>query len=193
MVASNTREGQVLERLLLKLDIIRESMGDDRVYDVIQDVLEGISLDDIINSVFNGKQTDLTNFLAQDERTLQIKFSEKIKEQTNKLAHSTVDYRDARHLKENSDEKRLQPIYVKLFFEKAFKSLGGAFTELRSNIYRIDQMPDLVISELKKSYNIYFDAIKSIQFCFDKQIFLDYQNLGDLGKVHYINPGNPAL
>ena len=45
MVASNTKEGQVLERLLQKLDIIRESMGDDRVYDVIQDVLEDVRLE----------------------------------------------------------------------------------------------------------------------------------------------------
>ena len=36
MVADNTREGQVLSKLLTKLDVIRESMGDDRVYDVIQ-------------------------------------------------------------------------------------------------------------------------------------------------------------
>ena len=42
MVASNAKEGKVLERLLSKLDIIREGMGDDRVYDVIQDVLEAL-------------------------------------------------------------------------------------------------------------------------------------------------------
>ena len=41
MVAGNTREGKVLERLLTKLDIIRDQLGDDRVYDVIQDVFEG--------------------------------------------------------------------------------------------------------------------------------------------------------
>jgi superfamily II DNA/RNA helicase len=40
VVASNTREGRVLETLLTKLDVIRDSMGDDRVYDVIQDVLQ---------------------------------------------------------------------------------------------------------------------------------------------------------
>lgn len=193
MVASNTKEGKVLERLLTKLDIIREGMGDDRVYDVIQDVLEGVGLDDIINSIFNGKETDLDRFLSQDDATLKLKFTEKIKEQKDKLAHSTVDYRDARLLKENSDEKRLQPIYIKLFFEKAFQNLGGVFTELRQSIFRIDKMPDPVIAELKDTYKIYFDTIKSIQFCFDKHIFLDYQNVGDLGKVHYINPGNPVF
>ncbi len=193
MVAGNTKEGKVLERLLTKLDIIREGMGDDRVYDVIQDVLEGVGLDDIIDSVFNGKETDLNRFLAQDDEVLKLKFKEKIKEQKDKLAHSTVDYKDARTLKENSDEKRLQPIYIRLFFEKAFTNLGGVFTELRPSIFRIDKMPDAVIAELKDNYKIHFDAIRSIQFCFDKQVFLDYQSVGDLGKVHYINPGNPVF
>ena len=31
MVAGNTREGQVLKKLLTKLDTIREQLGDDRV------------------------------------------------------------------------------------------------------------------------------------------------------------------
>ena len=30
-------------------------------------------------------------------------------------------------------------------------------------------------------------------FCFDKQVFLDYQNTKDLGTVHFINPGNPLF
>jgi SNF2 family DNA or RNA helicase len=193
MVAGNTKEGKVLERLLTKLDVIREGIGDDRVYDVIQDVLEGVGLDDIINSVFNGKETDLDRFLAQDDEILKLKFSEKIKEQKEKLSHSTIDFKDARLLKENSDEKRLQPIYIRLFFEKAFRHLGGAFIEVRPAIYKIDSMPESVIAELKNTHQIYFDAIKSILFCFDKQKFLDYQNVGDLGKVHYINPGNPVF
>jgi hypothetical protein len=29
--------------------------------------------------------------------------------------------------------------------------------------------------------------------CFDKSVFLEYQNVPDLGKVHYINPGNPIF
>jgi SNF2 family DNA or RNA helicase len=193
MVASNTKEGQVLERLLQKLDVIRESMGDDRVYDVIQDVLEDVRLDDIINSVFNGEETSLDSFLAQDDEQLKIKFSEKIQAQREKLSHSTVDYRDARELKEHSDEKRLQPVYVRLFFEKAFKQLGGEFTELRPSIYRIERLPELVAEALRKDYNIFADTIRQLLFCFDKQVFLDYQNVGDLGKVHYINPGNPLF
>ncbi|HXG93294.1 MAG TPA: helicase-related protein [Blastocatellia bacterium] len=192
MVASNTKEGQVLQRLLQKLDIIRDSMGDDRVYDVIQDVLEEVRLEDIINSVLNGQKTSLDSFLEDDEQ-LRMRFSEKIQSQRDKLSHSTVDYRDARQLKEDSDEKRLQPIYIRLFFEKAFKLLGGEFTELRKSIYRIDKLPDAIAETLRKDYNIFADVIRQLLFCFDKQVFLDYQNVGDLGKVHYINPGNPLF
>ena len=193
LVASNTKEGRVLERLLTKLDIIREGLGDDRVYDVIQDVLENVSLDAVIDSVFNGRESALDEFLMQDDETLKIKFSEKIKEQKEKLAHSMVDYKDARILKESSDEKRLQPIYIRLFFEKAFKHLGGAFTELRHSIYRIDKLPDSIATALRKDYMIHAHSFQQIQFCFDKQVFLEYQNVGDLGRVHYINPGNAVF
>ncbi len=193
MVASNTREGKVLERLLRKLDIIREGLGDDRVYDVIQDVLEEVSLEEVMNSVFAGKQTKLNDFLSQDDEQLQAKFKEKITEQKEKLAHSVVDYKDARILKEHSDEKRLQPIYIRLFFEKAFKHIGGEFTEFRQSIYRIDKLPESLALTLKNDYNIIADTIRQIQFCFDKQVFLEYLNIGDLGKVHYINPSNPLF
>ncbi len=193
MVANNTKEGKVLEKLLTKLDIIRQSMGDDRVYDVIQDVLEEVNLDAIMKSIFNGETTAFDEFLSQDDAALTLKFSEKINEQKEKLAHSLVDFKDARLLKETSDEKRLQPIYIRLFFEKAFKYIGGTFTEIRHAIYRIDTLPEAVAAMLRTEHNMYADVIRQIQFCFDKQEFLNYQNVGDLGKVHYINPGNPVF
>lgn len=193
MVASNTKEGQVLQRLLLKLDIIRESMGDDRVYDVIQDVLEGVSMNSIIRSVFDGEHTELNAFLDQGDDQLKIRFQEKIKEQRERLSHSGVDYTTARHLKESSDEKRLQPIYVRLFFEQAFQHLGGAFTELRPSIFSIDRLPEPVAKVLRIEHNIHAHNVQNIRFCFDKQVFLEYQSSLDLGKVHYINPGNPVF
>ncbi len=79
MVASNTREGQVLKKLLTKLDIIREQLGDDRVYDVIQDVLKGVSPDSIISSVLNGQESDLDLFIDKDAKDLEDLFSQSIK------------------------------------------------------------------------------------------------------------------
>ena len=172
LVASNTKEGKVLEKLLNKLDIIRESMGNDRVYDVIQDVFENIKMHDIISAIFEGKENAYT---AAIDALAQENVNAIVKGRQAELAHSGIDYQDARTLKEHSDEKRLQPIYIRLFFEKAFTHLGGTFTELRPSIFHIDTMPEVVIAELRNTHKIHFDAIKSIKFCFDKQVFLDYQ------------------
>ena len=78
MVAGNTREGVVLEKLLTKLDIIREQLGDDRVYDVIQDVLKGISLNSIISSVLNGQENELDIFVDRNTDELGNLFQESI-------------------------------------------------------------------------------------------------------------------
>lgn len=191
MVADNTREGQVLAKLLTKLDVIRESMGDDRVYDVIQDVLKDVSLEAIISSVFDGKESDLDHFLDRNNQELEVDFRQRIEEQQNTIAHSPVDYKDARILKEDSDEKRLQPIYIQLFFERAFHYLGGNYQRVQEGIYQIITLPEIVGKQLKDKYNILPDLVGHLLFCFDKQIFLDYQNTAAiLGKVHYINPGN---
>ena len=191
MVADNTREGQVLSRLLIKLDIIRQSMGDDRVYDVIQDVLKDVSLDAIITSVFDGKESSFNQFIEQDEVIIEKVFRNKIEEQQKVIAHSEVDYKDARILKEHSDEKRLQPIYIRLFFERTFSYLGGKYRMIQDGIYEIENIPEVLSKRLKDDYNIYAENINKLLFCFDKHIFLDYQNTNAiLGKVHYINPGN---
>ena len=193
MVAENTKEGYVLERLLTKMDIIRESMGDDRVYDVIQDVLQGVKLEDIIDSVFNGKSTQFNEFLEQGTEQLTAEFTKKIEEHEKRLTNTKVDYKDAKILKENSDEKRLQPIYIRLFFDKAFQHLGGEVTEVRPSIFKIEKLPDSVRDILRNDYSIHWDTIRSILFCFDKDVFIDYQNVQDLGRLHYINPGNPLF
>lgn len=190
MVAQDTREGNVLERILTKLDLIREQMGDDRVFDVISDVFESVGLDDIINSTMNGVKTNYDT--AIESELTEANVEKKIKEQKEKLGYSRVDYKDARELKDHSDEKRLQPIYVRMFFEKALISLGGQFREIRKSIFKIDNLPDIIIQRLKSEYKIQAD-VSQILFCFDKQVFLEYQNTADLGTVHFINPGNPLF
>ena len=191
MVADNTREGQVLKKLLTKLDVIREQLGDDRVYDVIQDVLKGVALDSIIDSVLNGHESDLDAFIDKSTTELSGLFRRSIDEQSQSLAHSTVDYKEARLLKEDSDERRLQPIYIRLFFERAFKYLGGQYRELSDGIYQISRIPDILVQRLKDDYNIYAENLTRLYFFFDKQKFLDYQtSTAQYGRAHYINPGN---
>ena len=192
MVAKNTREGNVLQQLLGKLDIIRDQMGDDRVYDVISDVFEGVDLDDIINATLNGQTTHYHQAIEQQLTAENV--AQKISEQKDQLGYSQINYQEAQRLKEHSDERRLQPIYIQQFFEKAFTALGGAFSQVSEFIYRIDRLPEPIALVLKEDYRMLSDT-PDVLFCFDKQVFLDYQNVGRQhpGKLHYINPGNPMF
>ena len=173
MVASNTREGQVLKKVLNKLDIIREQLGDDRVYDVIQDVLKGVSLDSIICSVLDGRESDLDRFIDKDDKELTDLFRRSIDEQDSSIAHISVDYHDARLLKEDSDERRLQPIYIKQFFERAFRYLGGEYCEVSEGIYQIMQIPEILVKRLKDEHRIFAENLKSLYFFFDKHLYLE--------------------
>lgn len=194
MVADNTREGKVLKTLLTKLDVIREQLGDDRVYDVIQDVFKGIALDSIIDCVFNGKDTDLSEFIDKEATDLEGIFKRSIDENRNALAHTTVNYDTAVLLKDESDERRLQPIYIRQFFERAFKFLGGEFEEVQPGIYHVNHIPEVLAQRMKDDYNIYADNVQHLLFVFDKHIFLDYRAQNPLsGRAHYINPGNPLF
>lgn len=191
MVASNTREGQVLKKLLNKLDIIREQLGDDRVYDVIQDVLKGVSLDNIICSVLDGRESELDRFIDKDDKELTDIFKRSIDEQDHSIAHTEVDYHDAQQLKEESDEHRLQPIYIKQFFERAFHYLGGEYQEVIDGIFQVTQIPEVLVKRLKDDHRIYAENLKSLYFFFDKHRYLEYERTNaQYGKAHYINPGN---
>ncbi|MDX8340547.1 helicase-related protein [Draconibacterium sp. IB214405] len=190
MVAQNTREGNVLQRLLTKLDLIREQIGNDRVYDVISDVFEEVAMEDIINSTFNRKETKFD--VTIDASLTKENVEKKIKEQKEKMAHSDVDYEKAKELKEKSDERRLQPIYIQQFFEKAYTFMGGELEKVNSSVYHIVTIPDAIVHVLREDYNISAD-LTEYQLCFDKQVFLDFQfnNLG--AKMFYVNPGNPIF
>ncbi len=191
MVASNTREGQVLKKLLNKLDIIREQLGDDRVYDVIQDVLKGVSLDNIICSVLDGRESELDRFIDKDDKELTDIFKRSIDEQDHSIAHTEVDYNDVQQLKEESDERRLQPIYIKQFFGRAFHYLGGEYQEVIDGIFQVTQIPEVLVKRLKDDHRIYAENLKSLYFFFDKHRYLEYERTNaQYGKAHYINPGN---
>lgn len=190
MVAQNTREGNVLEKLLKKLDLIREQLGNDRVYDVISDIFEEVGLDDIIDSTFNQKHTKFDDII--DIELTRENIEKKIREQKEKMAHSEVNYSAARDLKDLSDERRLQPIYIQRFFEDAFTYLGGKLEKITPSVFKVLQMPESISNTLRSDYNISAD-LTVYQFCFDKQVFLSYNPINGVSRMFYINPGNPVF
>src|SRR5947209_12403685 len=54
LVAGKTREGRVMKTLLEKLEKIRKDLGTDKVFDVIGQLFEGVSLRDYIEQAMLG-------------------------------------------------------------------------------------------------------------------------------------------
>ncbi|RFU67465.1 DUF2075 domain-containing protein [Peribacillus saganii] len=71
LVAKNTREGDVLIRLLNKMEQMRTDLGQDQVYDFIGEVLEenNIDLSHIMEEAICGRE-NLDELIAQMEKTL---------------------------------------------------------------------------------------------------------------------------
>ena len=181
-VARNTREGSVLETLLNKLDLIREQLGSDRVFDVISEVLEEVGIGSLIHS-----KEDVKTIL---EEKLNISTVEKItNEQINEIGHTITSFQFAKEIKEKSDERRLQPIFIRRFFERAVHALGGEIVEIQDNVLQFEKVPESLRSQLKKQFNLSFD-LKEILLCFNKTVFLNSTAISKPGRLHYINPGN---
>jgi len=127
LVAQNTREGAVLMKVLEKLDVMREQMGSDRVYDVIDEWLEGVPLVSLMEEAVDSDdphqtthKADVALSAASRERAEQL-----IALQKKASLASRLDLRAARELRDASDEHRLQPMFIQRFFERAWTACGG--------------------------------------------------------------------
>ena len=187
LVAKNTREGRVMQRLLQKMDVIREQIGSDRVYDVISDVFDGINLEDILKSTLQGEVNAFNEAIDTSFTAENVK--EKIKAQKERLACKRIDFEAAKKLMDDSLEKRLIPIYLERFFKKSYVSLGGRI-KMEDEFIRLKKLPEKIKEHLKDKFNIGYDVSK-MMFTFHKEVFLDKKKSGKYDMLYYLNPGNP--
>ncbi|MBW1908254.1 MAG: DUF3883 domain-containing protein [Deltaproteobacteria bacterium] len=136
LVAQNTREGAVIKKVLSKLDVMRDQMGSDRVYDVIDDWLEGVPLVNLIEKAIDSD--DFKETVTETETVLGTASREKAEQlvalQKKTSLASRLDLRAAQELRDASDERRLQPLFIQRFFERAWTACGGT-------IHRDDDFP----------------------------------------------------
>ncbi len=143
LVASTTREGAVLIRLMEKLKRMRETLGHDQVYDVISGVLESgqVRLEAIIREAILNRRS-LSAILADldfvDSESARAAAGEALSEA---LATSHIDMAFIYGEQRDSKERRLTPEYVERFFADAFRHLGGRLSRGGDHDWRLDFVP----------------------------------------------------
>ena len=187
LVAKETREGAVYQRLLEKLEEARNALGG-KVFDVLGKVhFEGRPLRELlIEAIRYGEQPEVRGRLTQvvdkafDHGYLRDLWEEKA------LVHDAMDssrVQRVREQMERAEVRRLQPHYIESFFVEAFRHLGGIVRERETRRYMVTRTPMAIRNRdraiLPRYERIVFDkALKAMQ---------------DQPLAAFVCPGHPLL
>lgn len=172
LVASNTREGKVLERVLEKVSVMRDQMGEDRVYDVITELLEDVPLVNLIERAIDSddEAQSITDTDSALTTATQARAEELIALQKKASLASKLDLRAARDLRDASDERRLQPLFVQRFFERAWVACGGTLRyDERFPVWHLGPTPT-ALRELARERRMPLSDHYDLPIVFDKQL-----------------------
>lgn len=192
IVAQNTREGLVLKKLLDKLDVMREQLGTDRVYDVIDELLEDIPLSELITN-----EAEPTIIEEKIERTLKgindQKALDLISLQKKQSLVSKLDLSFTSNIRSLSNERRLQPLYIERFFTKAFNFVGGYLKPHdQYPVFYLGQIPKPII-ELARKLKLNVKDIYNNTFVFDKALVSINSSVNVPEGTKLLGPGHPLF
>ncbi len=173
LVAIDSREGMVLNRLFEKLDEIRDAMGSDKVFDVLSEVLYNKNLSQILmEAAANARSID--EILKDIDITVDDDYIRQVKKNLGEsLATRFIDYTRIKEMAQQAREHRLIPEYTESFFKKAFGKANGKHRELKDGLLAIDSIPAVIRQiagedTFKKSFG---DLLKKYpRATFDKEI-----------------------
>ena len=195
LVAQNTREGAVLEKVLSKMDVMREQMGSDRVYDVIDDWLEDVPLVRLIERAIDSddeseasQATDEALSSASRERAEKLVALQK----KTSLA-SRLDLPSARDLRDASDERRLQPLFIQRFFERAWTACGGTIRKDDNfPVWHIGATPTALLECARERRHPLSDNHQT-PFVFDKKLVSVASRERIPERTKLLGPGHPLF
>ncbi|MFP4396285.1 MAG: DEAD/DEAH box helicase, partial [Anaerolineales bacterium] len=203
LIARDTREGQILDRLFEKLDKMRAALGSDRVFDIIGEMLPGTRLDQLLrDAIFSQRRMEEIeqHIEAVNEEGMQRTMDEAF---LTGLATRHIDYTGVQRETLKAEENRLVPEYVEDYFLRAYRRLGG---EVRRHgaqhseegdgggapitLYQAPRVPYELRrwnknARFKATYGRLFDEYRRITF--DKGYAREHR------AVEFVAPGHPLL
>ncbi|MEM3647050.1 MAG: DUF3883 domain-containing protein [Thermofilum sp.] len=187
LVASDTREGMVLQALFEKLESIRRALGNDRVFDVIGEIVPGRTLKDLIVDAISKRRT-LDEIVAEIQAVPDEEVVNRVREMTlEALATRHIDLQRVLGEDRRARENRLVPEYIERFFERACRFLGVPLEKRRDGLWRVSAVPyELrnVSQEFKNKFGEVFREYNKIAF--DKEVAQHQEAV-------FVAPGHPLL
>ena len=149
LVANETREGDVFQRLFEKLEVEREALGG-RVYDVLGEVFSDTSLKNLlIEAIRYGDRDDVKASLYQKvEGALNEQHLLEIMERTALATEhmGTTKVFAVKDEMEKAEARKLQPHFIKSFFVEGMSRLGGQLYQREPGRFEIKHVPAVIKS-----------------------------------------------
>ena len=143
LVADNTREGEVFNRLLSKIEEQRRAYGGE-VFDVLGEAFEGTPLRALLmDAIRYGERPEVR---AKMHQVIDQQVGEGLPELLRERALATevlskADLDKLRHDMDEARARRLQPHYIELAFRAAFNRLGGRMARREKGRFEITNVP----------------------------------------------------
>ncbi len=189
LVATSTREGMVFHALLDKLERMRQGLGQDRVFDVVDQLLEGVSLEQLIRDALASRLT----FEEVRERVLaRLDNDQGARLRDATLAGLATRYVDLTRLRadcQRAAEARLVPAYIRDFFVQAMRALAPGRLEPRDDgFWRIPYVPAFLRElpePLRRRYGVPAESYMALTF--------DKADLEADRALTFVGPGHPLF
>ncbi|ANU22009.1 DEAD/DEAH box helicase [Planococcus donghaensis] len=152
LVAANTREGYVLSRLLTKLDSMKEDLGNDLVYNIMGDLLDGeINLAELMKEAILTRE-NLDDVIKKMDKGLSDEHHELI--QTMKKMQFDSDAMDVSAIKQSQVDIEINKVpnrmYIELMDHAFISSNVKIFNSHENQIKRVDRFPKLIRDQFAK-------------------------------------------
>jgi SNF2 family DNA or RNA helicase len=193
LIASETREGDVFQRLFDKLEIEKQALGG-KVFDILGEAFENRSLKELlIEAIRYGESPEVQDRLNQViDGALDTDHLKEILRR-NALVEQHMSLEDLYAVKEEMEKaeaRKLQPYFIRSFFSEAFQTLNGEMRPREPGRFEVRHVPatirerDRVIGESRTPVLKKYERI-----CFEKELIrIHGKPMADL-----IHPGHPLM
>ena len=190
LVAGETREGAVYQRLLEKLETARETLGG-KVYDVLGELFEARPLRELfMEAIRYGERPEVRERLFRAiDGAVEIDNINGLVAR-NKLTREGLDPMTVQGVREEMERaaaRRLQPHHIRSFFEIAFAEAGGVMRARERGRFEVTRVPpalrdrDRLIGRTDPALPRYR------RICFDKE------HIPGQPQAALVAPGHPLL
>jgi superfamily II DNA or RNA helicase len=192
LVAGQTREGQVYQRLLEKIQVEKGSL-DGKVFDVLGKLFDEQPLRKLlVDAIRYGDQPEVRARLEQAVDNAMDQERVRTLLEQHSLAEVAMDTSQIERVRaemERAAAQRLQPYYIKAFFMSAFEMLGGTVHEREPGRYQINHVP-AIIRDIARDIQGRGKVQKQYErICFDKSLI----NMAGKPRAEFVCPGHLFL